>query len=49
VFGPPVPLDIVEFKLRITAAGEKIDRYILERVWEELYYRMDICRVTEHL
>jgi hypothetical protein len=43
---PPLPLDIDEFKLRITAAIETVDRNMLERVWEELDYRLNICRIT---
>jgi hypothetical protein len=46
VFVPPLPLDIDEVKLRMTAAVETTDRTMLERVWEELDYRLDICRVT---
>jgi hypothetical protein len=46
VFVPPTPLDIDEPKLRITAAVETVDRNMLERVWDELDYRLDICRVT---
>jgi hypothetical protein len=51
---PPVPLDIDELKLRITAAVDTIGRNMLERVWEMLDYRLDTCRVTngahiEHL
>jgi hypothetical protein len=54
VFVPPLSLDIDELKLRITAAIETIGRNMLEKVWDELDYRMDICRVTnganiEHL
>jgi hypothetical protein len=50
----PLPLDIVASKSRITAAMETIDRNILERVWDEVDCRVDICRVTngahiEHL
>jgi hypothetical protein len=36
VFVPPLPLDIDELKLRITAAIETTDRNMLERVWDEL-------------
>jgi hypothetical protein len=43
---PPLQLDIDELKLRITAAVDTIDRNNLERVWDELDYRLDICRVT---
>jgi hypothetical protein len=42
----PLSLDIDELKLRITAAVETIDRNMLQRVWDELDYRLDICRVT---
>jgi hypothetical protein len=36
VFVPPLPLDIDELKLRITAAIETTDRNMLETVWDEL-------------
>jgi hypothetical protein len=54
VFVPPLPLDIDELKLRIITAVRTIDRNMLERVWDELDYRLDICWVTigahiEHL
>jgi hypothetical protein len=42
-FVPPLPLDIDELTLRITAAIETTDRNVLERVWDELDYRLDIC------
>jgi hypothetical protein len=40
-----LPKDIDEMKLRITAAIEMIDRNMLERVWDDLVYRLDVCRV----
>jgi hypothetical protein len=42
VFVAPVPLDVDALTLRITAAIETIDRNMLERVWDELDYRLDI-------
>jgi hypothetical protein len=41
-------------KARIIAAVKNIDAPILTRVWQELEYRIDVCRVTrgahiEHL
>jgi hypothetical protein len=53
-FVAPLQLHIDELKLIITVAIEKIDRNMLERKWDELGYRLDICRVTngahiEHL
>jgi hypothetical protein len=31
---------------RITAAVKNIDALMLTRVWKELEYRFDVCRVT---
>jgi hypothetical protein len=54
VFVSPLPLDIDELELNFTAIIETTERNILERLWGELDYRLDICRVTngahiEHL
>jgi hypothetical protein len=38
-------LDIDELKLRIAAAIETVDSNMLERIWDELDYRLDICWV----
>jgi hypothetical protein len=45
-FVPPLPLDVDKLKLGITTAIETTDRNMLERVWNELDYGLDICRVT---
>jgi hypothetical protein len=45
VFLPSLPLDIDALKLTVTAATEIIDRNMLERIRDELDYRLDICRV----
>jgi hypothetical protein len=37
---PPLLLDIDELKLRITAVIETVYRNMLERVWDELDYRL---------
>ena len=34
-------------KNSITAAVETITPYLLSRVWQELDYRLDVCRVTK--
>jgi hypothetical protein len=31
---------------RITAAVKNIDAPMLTRVWQELKYRIDVCRIT---
>jgi hypothetical protein len=54
VFVPPLPRDLAVLKARIIAAVNNIDAPILTRVWQELEYRIDVCRVTrgahiEHL
>ena len=51
---PPMPREVDELKARITEAVTTIDDLMLERVWQEFDYRLDVCRVTngahiEHL
>ena len=54
IFVPPLPCDLADLKARIIAAVKNIDATTLMRVWQELEYRIDVCRVTrgaqiEHL
>jgi hypothetical protein len=54
VFVPPLVNTLVDLCVRITAAITEIDPNMLLRVWEELNYRLDVCRVMrgahiEHL
>ena len=56
VFVPPsLPRDLADLKSRIIAAVKNIDAPMLTRVyWQELEYRIDVCRATrgahiEHL
>jgi len=49
-----LPRDLADLKARIIAAVKNIDAPMLARVWQELEYRTDVCRVTsganiEHL
>jgi len=49
-----LPRDLADLKARIIAAVKNIDAPMLTRVWQELEYRKDVCRVTrgahtEHL
>jgi hypothetical protein len=51
---PPLPRDLADLKARIIAAVKNIDALMLTRVWQELEYCIDVCRVTrgahiEHL
>jgi len=54
IFVPPLPCDLADLKARIIAAVKHIDAPMLKRVWQELEYRIEVCRVTrdahiEHL
>jgi len=54
VYAPPLPANVNELKQRITIALETVTQDMLHRVWEELDYRLDVCRITggahiEHL
>ena len=46
VFVPPLPCDLTDLKARIIAAVKNIDALVLRFVWQELEYRIDVCRVT---
>jgi hypothetical protein len=43
---PPLPRDLADLKARIVTAVKNIDTPMLTRVWLELEYRIDVCRVT---
>jgi hypothetical protein len=42
---PPLPRDLAGLKARVIAALKKIDAPMLTRLWQELEYRIDVCRV----
>jgi hypothetical protein len=41
-----LPRDLADIKARIIAEVKNIDAPMLTRVWQELEYRFDVCRVT---
>jgi hypothetical protein len=45
VFVPPLPHNLAGLKTRIIATVKNIDAPMLTRVWQELEYRIDVCRV----
>jgi hypothetical protein len=54
VFIPRLPRNLTEMRDGIMAAVSTINSDILQRVWDELDYRIDVCCVTrvahiEHL
>jgi hypothetical protein len=42
-----MPRDLPQLRRRIVEAVADIDRQMLQRVWQELDYEIDICRVTK--
>jgi hypothetical protein len=42
-----MPRDLPQLRRRIVEAIAAIDRQMLQHVWQELDYRIDICRVTK--
>jgi hypothetical protein len=44
---PPMPRDLPQLRRIIVEAVAAIDRQMLQRVWQELDYRIDICRITQ--
>jgi len=47
VYVPPLPASIPELKVRIRTATEAITADMLQTVWNELDYRVDVCRITK--
>ena len=46
VYVPPLPTNIVELKQRISSALETVTKDMLQRVWDELGYRLDVSHVA---
>jgi hypothetical protein len=46
VYVPSLPNDLQELRQHIIAAVATINRDMLERLWTEMDYRIDVCRVT---
>jgi paraquat-inducible protein B len=44
---PTMPRDLPQLRRRIAEAVAAIDRHMLQRVWQDLDYETDICRVTK--
>ena len=47
VYVPLLPASIPELKVRIITAIETITADMLQTVWNELCYRVDVCRITK--
>jgi hypothetical protein len=46
VYRPSLPHDLQELRKRIIIAVTAIKEDLLEEVWQELDFRLDVCRVT---
>jgi hypothetical protein len=40
---PPLPQIVLDLRARVTATIAAIDHGMLQCVWEELDYRLDVC------
>jgi len=47
VYVPPLPASIPELKIRFRTAIETITADMLQTVWNELDYRVDVCKITK--
>jgi hypothetical protein len=47
VYFPPLPASIPELKVRIRTAITTITADMLQTIWKELDYRVDVCRITK--
>ena len=47
VYVPPLPASIPELKVQIRTTNETITADTLQTVWNELDYRVDVCRITK--
>ena len=47
VYVSPLPASIPELKVRIRTAIQTITADMLQTVWNELNYRVDVCRITK--
>ena len=45
VYVPPLPASISELKVRVRTAIETITADMLQTVWNELDYRVDVCKL----
>ena len=46
VLDPPVPKSMEELQARLTEEVATIDAGMIHRIWDEIAYRWDICRVS---
>jgi len=47
VYVPPLPASIPELKVRIRTTTETITTDMLQTVWNEVNYHIDVCRITK--
>ena len=47
VYVPSLPASIPELKVRIRTATDTSTADMLQTVWKELDYRVDVCRITK--
>ena len=47
VYVPPLPTSIPELKVRIRTGTDTVTADMLQTVWNEPDFRVDVCRITK--
>ena len=47
VYRPPLPPIIHDLRFRIIDANELVDGPMLQCIWQEIDYRINVCRATQ--
>jgi hypothetical protein len=46
VYIPPIPVDLQKIRDRIVKTIALVNANFLDKLWNKLEYRMDVCRIT---
>jgi hypothetical protein len=46
VYSPPLPHNLQELRQRVITVVTAIEEELLQKVWQELDYQLDVCHVT---
>jgi hypothetical protein len=46
VYIPQMPVDLQEIRDRIVNTTALVDAKFLDKLWDKLEYRLDVCRIT---
>jgi hypothetical protein len=46
VYIPPMPVELQEIRHRIVNSIAVLDANFLDKLWDQLEYHLDVCRIT---